>query len=92
MSETTSTPQDLPAWFEIRVQGHLASRWQAWFEAEELENHDDGTTVLRGQVTDQAQLFGMLQKVRDTGLPLVSVAVSTARLEQRPAPLPEDAR
>ncbi|WP_411375728.1 hypothetical protein ACLH0K_05000 [Arthrobacter sp. MPF02] len=87
MSETTSTPRDQPTWFEIRVQGHLAPRWQAWFGAEQFEAHDDGTTVLRGQVTDQAQLFGMLQKVRDTGLPLVSVA----RLDQ-PVPLPEDVR
>lgn len=59
--------------FEIRVAGRVAERLLAWFEAEQLENADDGTTIIRSQMADQAQLHGLIQKVRDMGLPLVSV-------------------
>ena len=60
--------------YEIRVQGHLASRWAAWFDGMSLTNESDGTTSIRGPVTDQAALHGLLQRLRDTGLPLISVA------------------
>ena len=59
--------------YEIRLQGHLAGRWTAWFDGLTLTRESDGTTVIRGPATDQAALHGLLQKVRDTGLPLVSV-------------------
>jgi hypothetical protein len=59
--------------YEIRVGGHLEARWSAWFDGLTLTREADGTTVLRGPVVDQAALHGLLQKVRDTGLPLVSV-------------------
>jgi hypothetical protein len=59
--------------YEIRIQGHLDSRWAAWFDGLRLTNHSDGTTVISGRVADQAALHGLLQKVRDVGLPLVSV-------------------
>ena len=59
--------------YEIRLKGHLAARWAAWFDGLTLSRDDDGTTTLRGQVTDQAALHGLLDKVRDTGLPLVSL-------------------
>jgi len=59
--------------YEIRLQGRLESRWATWFDAVSLTTGSDGTTVLRGQATDQAALHGLLQKVRDLGLPLVSV-------------------
>ena len=60
-------------WYEIRVQGHLDDRWTAWFDGLDLSRTDDGTTVLRGPVTDQAALHGLLRKLRDLGVPLVSV-------------------
>jgi hypothetical protein len=59
--------------YEIRVQGHLDSRWSAWFDGLVLTTDDDGTTLLRGQVADQAALHGLLDRMRDLGLPLVSV-------------------
>lgn len=59
--------------YEIRVKGHLAPRWTAWFDGLSLIAEDDGTTVIRGPVVDQAALHGVLRKVRDVGLPLISV-------------------
>jgi hypothetical protein len=59
--------------YELRIQGHLESRWAGWFEGMSLRHLDDGTTVIYGPVTDQAALHGLLQRVRDLGLPLVSV-------------------
>lgn len=59
--------------YEIRVRGHLAGRWAAWFDGLTLDRLGDGTTRIAGPVTDQAALHGVLQKVRDTGLALVSV-------------------
>jgi hypothetical protein len=58
---------------EIRVTGHLDSRWAARFDGLSLTRADDGTTVLRGPIVDQAALHGVLQKLRDIGVPLVSV-------------------
>ena len=62
-----------PGQYRISVEGHLAQRWAGWFDGLRLTNERDGTTVLQGLVIDQAALHGLLQKVRDTGLPLVSV-------------------
>jgi hypothetical protein len=59
--------------YEIRLRGHLDSRWAAWFDGLSLTTDNDGTTVVSGPVADQAALHGLLQKVRDVGLPLVSV-------------------
>jgi hypothetical protein len=59
--------------YEIRIEGHLDTRWAAWFDGLALTHETDGTTVLQGAVVDQAALHGLLQKVRDLGLPLVSV-------------------
>ena len=59
--------------YEIRLKGHLDPRWATWFDGLSLTHHDDGTTVIDGPIADQAALHGLLQKVRDTGLPLVSV-------------------
>jgi hypothetical protein len=59
--------------YEIRLRGRLDDRWAAWFDGLSLNHEIDGTTVLRGPVADQAALHGLLQKVRDMGLPLVSV-------------------
>jgi hypothetical protein len=59
--------------YEIRIKGHLADRWAGWFDGLDLTRRSDGTTLIEGPVEDQAALHGLLQKVRDTGLPLVSV-------------------
>lgn len=72
----TRTPQDEPHQaerYKIRIQGHLDARWSAWFDGLTLTRENDGTTVLQGSVVDQAALHGLLQRVRDTGLPLVAV-------------------
>ena len=62
-----------PGLYQIRVRGHLESRWAAWFDGMSLSYEPDGTTNISGPVVDQAALHGLLQKVRDTGMPLVSV-------------------
>ncbi|MCU1372345.1 MAG: hypothetical protein JWO77_3539 [Ilumatobacteraceae bacterium] len=59
--------------YEIRVSGRLSSRWATWFDGLTLTNEEDGTTVLRGPVVDQAALHGLLQKLRDLGITLLSL-------------------
>jgi hypothetical protein len=73
VSKISTGPQHNPGRYEIRLKGHLDSRWAAWFDGLSLTNESDGTTVIQGQVADQAALHGLLQKVRDVGLPLISV-------------------
>ncbi len=59
--------------YEIRIEGRLEARWAAWFDGLNLTYDGDGITIVEGPVVDQAALHGLLQKVRDVGLPLVSV-------------------
>ena len=59
--------------YEIRLEGHLDEHWSTWFDGLTLRHEDDGTTTLRGTVTDQAELHGLLAKVRDLGATLLSV-------------------
>ena len=59
--------------YEIHLGAHLAPRWATWFDGMTLTRAPDGTTVLTGPVADQAALHGLLAKVRDLGVPLVSV-------------------
>jgi hypothetical protein len=73
MSEKSTGHRHSPGLYEIHVQGHLDSRWGLWFDGMALTHESDGTTRIHGPVVDQAALHGLLQKVRDTGLPLVSV-------------------
>ena len=73
MSERSTGNRNEAGRYEIRLKGHLASRWAAWFDGLSLTNESDGTTLIHGLVADQAALHGLLQKVRDIGLPLVSV-------------------
>jgi hypothetical protein len=73
MSEKPADRHDDAGRYEIRLQGHLHSRWAAWFDGMTLTSSTDGTTTIHGPVADQAALHGLLQKVRDMGLPLVSV-------------------
>jgi hypothetical protein len=65
--------QDEPARYVIRIMGHLDKRWSGWFDGLTITLEADGTTLLAGPVSDQAALHGLLRKVRDVGLPLVSV-------------------
>jgi hypothetical protein len=67
-----STGQSGPARYEIRLQGRLDPRWATWFDGMTLTVAGD-TTVLNGPVVDQAALHGMLARLRDLGLPLLSV-------------------
>lgn len=69
---STDDPHE-PGWYEIRLKGHLDARWTAWFDGLSFTHDSDGTTTIRGPVVDQAALHGLLRKVRDVGLPLVSV-------------------
>ena len=65
--------QDAPGLYEIRIKGHLENRWVDWFEGLTITREENGDTRLAGLVTDQAALHGLLRKVRDLGLPLLSV-------------------
>lgn len=75
MSETYVSREDhrKPELYEIRMKGHLDARWADRFEGLSFTFESDGTTILTGPVIDQAQLHGLLRRVRDLGLPLVSV-------------------
>ena len=64
---------DAPTRYEVRVGGHLDPHWSAWFGGLTLGHEADGTTTLRGSVTDQAQLYGVLAQVRDLGATLLSL-------------------
>lgn len=72
MSHTPASHSTNSERYEIRVKGRLAPRWAAWFDGMTLTTEADGTTCISGTV-DQAALHGLLQKLRDVGLPLISV-------------------
>ena len=63
-----------PTVYQIRIKGHLGPQWADWFEGLTITLEDNGDTLLTGPVVDQAALHGWLKKVRDLGLPLVSVS------------------
>ena len=75
MSKTSNSKieKGQPQVYEIRIKGHLGSQWTDWFEGLTITLEEDGDTLLTGPVTDQAALYGLLKKVRDLGLPLISV-------------------
>jgi hypothetical protein len=68
------TDPSQPVVYQIRIKGHLSSQWTDWFEGLTITLVEDGDTLLTGPVVDQAALHGLLKKVRDLGLPLVSVS------------------
>jgi hypothetical protein len=68
--------------YEIRMQGRISDRWSDWFEGMVLVHEADGTTLIRCAALDQAALHGLLAKVRDLGLPLISVT-PTPTIERR---------
>lgn len=59
--------------YQIRLKGHLSEQWTDWFECLAIKLEEDGDTLLTVPVVDQAALFGLLKKVRDLGMPLVSI-------------------
>jgi hypothetical protein len=89
MSDTPAGRQAGPGQYEIRLKGHLGTRWAAWFDGLSIARGSDGTTTLYGHVADQAQLHGLLQKVRDLGLPLISVTLAEPGHPRAPAAEPQ---
>ena len=73
MSQTAKRPA--PGGYRLRVEGHLDQYWSPWFGDLTLTQEEDGTTSLTGVISDQAELHGMLTKIRDLGVTLISVAL-----------------
>ena len=69
----SKTDPSQPTVYQIRIKGHLDQEWAGWFEGLSITLEEDGDTLLTGPVIDQAALHGLLKKVRDLGMPLVSV-------------------
>jgi hypothetical protein len=70
--DPTTDPSQLPI-YQIRIKGHLGLQWTAWFGGLTIKLEEEGDTLLTGPVVDQAALHGLLRKVRDLGMPLISV-------------------
>lgn len=75
MSAPRPTPGEDPEWsrVEIRVKCHLEPRWSEWLDGLALTRENDGTTLIEGRVVDQAALFGIIDRMRDMALPLISI-------------------
>jgi hypothetical protein len=75
MSNNSDAQTELgqPMVYQIRIAGHLGHQWSDWFEGLSITLEDNGNTLLSGLVVDQAALYGLLKKVRDLGMPLLSV-------------------
>jgi hypothetical protein len=63
----------MPTYYSIRIKGHLAQHWSAWFDTLTISNEANGEAVLRVPLADQAALHGVLVKIRDLGLPLLAI-------------------
>ncbi len=76
-----------PTIYQIRIGGQLGEQWTAWFDQMTLTQADNGDTLLTGPVVDQSALHGLLRKVRDLGLPLISVVqIQSGQEDGRDAP------
>ena len=84
MEEPQATKRLEPGagWYRIRIHGRLEPRWSAWFDGMSLTRGENGSTVLRGEVGDQAALHGLIQRVRDLGLTLLEVTHEDGHLSQ----------
>jgi hypothetical protein len=83
-THSSSKYDDEPKTYEIRLKGHLDDKWADWFDGLTITRADNGETVLRGSVVDQAALHGVLRQVRDLGLPLLSVMEVGSRQANKP--------
>lgn len=77
--QNIAAKRPLPPTYQIRLEGHLNPTWEAEFEGFTITLAENGVTCLTGQVIDQAALHGLLRKIRDLGLPLVSVTRQASR-------------
>lgn len=75
MSDESSAENNAgqPTFYQIRVKGHLSAQWADWFDSLTITLEENGDSVLTGPMVDQAALYGLLRRVRDLGLPLLSV-------------------
>jgi hypothetical protein len=80
VNSTGPDQRDTTHWYEIRLQGRLAPRWSTWLADMTVSHDPDGSTVLRAPAVDQAALHGLLARVRDIGMPLLSII----RLDDEP--------
>jgi len=85
---TTPTDHDV-SHYKIRLRGHLEPRWAAWCDGWSLATHRDGTTTITGAVVDQAALHGLLQRIRDAGLLLVSITQTDVDQPGSSSPAPQ---
>ena len=88
MQDIFSSHRHPPGRYEIRLEGHLSSRWASRFDGMTLTTHEDGTTVITGRVVDQAALHGLLRTLGDLGLPLVSLSQVDPDVQTSPATPP----
>ena len=88
--DTKPTGAGEPGSYEIRIRGRLDDRWARWFDDMELDVGADGVTTLSGRVVDQAALHGLLARLRDVGLPLLSVERVGDEAEERELRGPRD--
>lgn len=81
-----TTDRSRPIVYQIRIAGHLGSQWADWFGGLAITRQDNGETLLTGPVVDQAALHGLLKKVRDLGIPLISVVpIETGHVDAQQA-------
>ena len=73
-ADSPKTDAGTPEIYQIRIKGHLGCQWADWFEGLTITLEANGDTLLTGPVTDQSALHGLLKKVRDLGMPLISVS------------------
>jgi hypothetical protein len=72
---TESSKRRVPAGYQLRIAEHLDQHWSAWFGNLDLVHEEDGTTSLTGAIADQAELHGLVSKIRDLGVTLISLTV-----------------
>ena len=82
VNRNPGTDATQPVVYQIRIKGHLGAEWTEWFGGVGITLEDNGDTLLSVPVVDQAALYGLLKKVRDLGMPLISVSpVDAGRLD-----------
>lgn len=82
VNRNPGTDATRPMVYQIRIMGHLGPQWNEWFGGMTIALEDNGDTLLSGPIVDQAALHGLLKKVRDLGIPLISVSsVDASRLD-----------